>query len=247
MLATISQFTIGATDLMVISLLISGFGMLITILASSVYVFSVTTSGISLTFDAGLAAFGFILSKLWTLSVLLMVIISNLIGSIAASAFAAEALFGNHAGGTIRLGVTLAAALIGAVSLSRSMIAWTRLSGFINQPFRLSGHRALTAGLMAIALAVVGYVLFAAQDLPDHLLPMPALMFLLFGCAVLLGAVTTLPIGMPQLPRAISTCNALTGLAIGLEGFSLRSPTLLLAGLAVGAARMLLTLQMTQG
>ena len=49
------------------------------------------------------------------------------------------------------------------------------------------------------------------------------------------------------MPRAISTCNALTGLAIGLEGFSLRSPTLLLAGLAVGAARMLLTLQMTQG
>jgi len=250
MLATIPQFTIGATDLMVISLLMSGLSVLVVILASSVYVFSVTASGISLTFDAGLAAVGFVVNKLWTISMLPMVTLYNVIGGVAAGVFAAEQLVGNNAGGAIRVGVTLAGALIGAVSLSGSVIACTKLSGVINQPLRVRGRQAFSLGVMAIALAVVGYALFtvqdAAQDAADRLLPMPGLMYLLFGCALLFGVLTTLPLDGAQLPMAISTYNALTGLAIGLDGFVLRSPTLLLAGMVVGTARLLLTLQMAQ-
>ena len=56
----------------------------------------------------------------------------------------------------------------------------------------------------------------------------------------------TLPIGGADMPVVISIYNALTGLAVGLEGFVLQNPALMIAGMVVGAAGLLLTLLMAK-
>ena len=246
MLMMIPQFTIGATDLMAISLFMSGLGMLIVILASSIYVRSVTASGISSTVDAGLAATGFVVSKLWMTSMLQMVALYNGIGGGAAGAFAAGELFGNKTAGATRLIVTLTGALIGAVSLSGSAVAWTKLDGLIDKPLRVRGQRALGLAIAVTAVAAGAYLVCATQSGSDGMIATPGLIYLLFGCALLFGALMTLPIGMTQMPVMISIYNGFAGLAVGLEGFVLRSPMLMIAGVTVGTVRMILTLQMTR-
>jgi NAD(P) transhydrogenase subunit beta len=56
----------------------------------------------------------------------------------------------------------------------------------------------------------------------------------------------TLPIGGADMPVVISIYNALTGLAVGLEGFVLQNPALMIAGMVVGAAGLLLTMLMAK-
>ena len=51
----------------------------------------------------------------------------------------------------------------------------------------------------------------------------------------------TLPIGGADMPVVISLYNALTGLAVGFEGFVLDNPAMMIAGIVVGAAGTLLT------
>jgi NAD(P) transhydrogenase subunit beta len=67
-----------------------------------------------------------------------------------------------------------------------------------------------------------------------------------FGCALVFGILMTLPIGGADMPVVISIYNAFTGLAVGLEGFVLQNPALMIAGMVVGAAGMLLTLLMAK-
>jgi len=78
------------------------------------------------------------------------------------------------------------------------------------------------------------------------LLPMPELIYLFFGCALIFGILMTLPIGGADMPVVISVYNAFTGLAVGLEGFVLQNPALMIAGMVVGAAGMLLTILMAK-
>ena len=56
-----------------------------------------------------------------------------------------------------------------------------------------------------------------------------------------LGAVVTMPIGGADMPVVISLLNAFTGLAVGFEGYVLGNPTLIIAGIVVGASGTLLT------
>jgi NAD(P) transhydrogenase subunit beta len=246
MLSMIPGFTIGATDLMTLSLLMSGLGMLIVILASSVYMFSVNTAGISNAVDAGIAVFAFVVSKLWMTSMLQMTALYNGIGGGAVGAFAAMELSGNRAAGPTRLGVTLIGALIGVVSLSASLIAWAKLNGLIVRPLRVKGQQAFSVAVMVTAFAIGSYIVCTAPSDADPLGGMPWSMYVLFACGLIFGALMTLRMRGAQMPMMISIYNAITGLAVGLEGFVLRSPTLMIAGMAIGTARMVLTLQMTK-
>jgi len=64
---------------------------------------------------------------------------------------------------------------------------------------------------------------------------------LFFAFALLLGVAMTLPIGGADMPVVISLYNALTGLAVGFEGFVLDNAAMIIAGTVVGAAGTLLT------
>jgi len=175
-----------------------------------------------------------------------MVALYNGMGGGAAGAIAGIELFGNKTQGVTQLIVALLGALIGAVSLSGSLIAWAKLDGVIKKPLRVKGQQAFNGLVMLLTFAVGGYIVFVSQSGAAPLLPMPELIYLFFGCALIFGILMTLPIGGADMPVVISVYNAFTGLAVGLEGFVLQNPALMIAGMVVGAAGMLLTILMAK-
>jgi len=235
---------------------VAGLGMLVAILASFLYIFSVDAAAKPhLSVNIGLAAIALIVgggAAWWSgkrvamTAMPQMVALYNGMGGGAAGAIAAVELFGNKAQGATQLVVTLLGALIGAVSLSGSLIAWAKLDGVINKPLRVWGQQAFNGAVMLVTLAVGGYIIYVAQSGVDPLIPMPQLITLFFGCALVFGILMTLPIGGADMPVVISIYNACTGLAVGLEGFVLQNPALMIAGMVVGAAGLLLTLLMAK-
>jgi NAD(P) transhydrogenase subunit beta len=175
-----------------------------------------------------------------------MVAIYNGMGGGAAGAIAAVELFGNKASGITQLVVTLLGALIGAISLSGSLIAWAKLQGVIKKPLRVRGQQYFNIIVLLGTLAVAGYLIYVAQGASNQLLSTPQLIYLFFGCALIYGILMTLPIGGADMPVVISIYNAATGLAVGLGGFVLGNPALMIAGMVVGAAGTLLTLLMAR-
>jgi proton-translocating NAD(P)+ transhydrogenase subunit beta len=277
-LAGIAQLTIGATYLIAAFLLmyglkrmsspvtapsgilVAGVGMLVAVLVSFLYVFDVSAAAKPhLTVNFGLAVLALIVGggfawwggkKVAMTAMPQMVAIYNGMGGGAAGAIAAVELFGNKADGVTQLVVTLIGALIGAVSLSGSLIAWAKLDGVIHKPLRVRGQQIVNGVVLLATLAVGGYLIFALQGGADSLITpmisMPRLIYLFFGLALLYGVLMTLPIGGADMPVVISIYNAFTGLAVGLEGFVLQNPALMIAGMVVGAAGTLLTLLMAR-
>ncbi len=123
--------------------------------------------------------------------------------------------------------------LIGAVSFSGSMIAFAKLQGWIDRRFVFSGQRLLN-GLLFLLVVAAGVLLVWGQLSPQ-------LVIVFFILTLLLGVMMTLPIGGADMPVVISLYNALTGLAVALDGFVLQNEAMIIAGTVVGAAGTLLT------
>ena len=274
MLIQISQLTIGATDLIAAFLFmyglkrmsspvtapsgiyVAGIGMLVAVLASFLYILSVDAAAKpQLPINIGLAVIALIIGgglawwvgkKVAMTAMPQMVAIYNGMGGGAAGAIAAVELFGDKTHGLTQLVVTLLGALIGAVSFSGSLIAWAKLDGVLKNPLRFRGQQIFNGLVMLLTLAVGGYILFITKSGATPLLPMPQLTELFFACALVCGILMTLPIGGADMPVVISIYNAFTGLAVGLEGFVLQNPALMIAGMVVGAAGLLLTLLMAK-
>ena len=235
---------------------VAGLGMLVAILASFLYAFDVDAAArpylagnialalIALALGGGLAWWSG--KKVAMTAMPQMVALYNGMGGGAAGAIAAVELFGAKADGATQLVVTLVGALIGAVSLSGSLIAWAKLDGILNKPLRMQGQQAVNLAVMVATLAVGAYIVFVSLAGAAPVIAMPALIGVFFGLALLFGILMTLPIGGADMPVVISIYNAFTGLAVGLEGFVLQNPALMIAGMVVGAAGMLLTLLMAK-
>ena len=274
MLTFIPQILIGAIDLVAAFLFmyglqrmsspvtapsgikVAGVGMLVAVVASFLYVFNVDAAAKPfLMVNLALAAVALIIGggvawwvgrKVAMTAMPQMVAIYNGMGGGAAGAIAAVELFGAKYQGTTQLVVTLLGALIGAVSLSGSLIAWAKLDGVLKKPFRIRGQQGLNGVFILSCLGVGGYIVYAAQAGATPLIDMPHLIYLFFGLALIFGILMTLPIGGADMPVVISIYNAFTGLAVGLEGFVLQNPALMIAGMVVGAAGLLLTLLMAK-
>jgi len=122
--------------------------------------------------------------------------------------------------------------LIGAVSLTGSIIAWAKLDGRMDKRYTFPGQQWFNA---AVALVAVVCGAMALQTLA-----MPWILAF-FVLALALGVLMTLPIGGADMPVVISLYNAFTGLAVAFEGYVLGNEALIIAGTMVGAAGMLLT------
>jgi NAD(P) transhydrogenase subunit beta len=170
-----------------------------------------------------------------------MVALYNGMGGGAAAGIAAMELFGSKIHGGKELTVTLLGALIGAVSLSGSLIAWAKLDGLITKPLQIRGQQFINGLVMLATLGVGGYLVFVAHGGVALPIVMPGWIWLFFGGALIFGVLMSLPIGGADMPVLISVYNAFTGLAVGLEGFVLKNPALMIAGMLVGAAGLLLT------
>ncbi|HYS64806.1 MAG TPA: NAD(P)(+) transhydrogenase (Re/Si-specific) subunit beta [Paraburkholderia sp.] len=171
-----------------------------------------------------------------------MVALYNGMGGGAAAAVAAVALIGDGQPQTsMELAVTVAGALIGAISLSGSIIAWAKLDGRIDKPWRWKGQSAFNALVFVVTAALGTYLVVGTASYASL-----ALVALFFGGALAFGILMTMPIGGADMPVVISLYNAFTGLAVGLEGYALQNPALMIAGMVVGSAGTLLTLLMAK-
>jgi NAD(P) transhydrogenase subunit beta len=135
----------------------------------------------------------------------------------------------------------LLGALIGSVAFSGSCIAFAKLQGIMKKARRLPAQNFVNALLALVALGLAVKLVLAA--LPSAT-PAPAqhgLLIAFFVISLVLGAVPTNPIGGADMPVVISLLNAFTGLAVGLEGYVLGNPALIIAGIVVGASGTLLT------
>ena len=163
-----------------------------------------------------------------------MIALYNGMGGGAAASIAAVELYRNGAGGGMSTALAVAGGLIGAVSFSGSAIAFGKLQGLIRRSIRFRGQQFVSVLLLGGALL---------PGVLEVVHPGGAAGYVtgLLGGALLLGLAMTLPIGGADMPVVISLYNALTGLAVGFEGFALHNAAMIIAGTVVGSAGTLLT------
>src|SRR5579862_1068264 len=163
-----------------------------------------------------------------------MIALYNGMGGGAAAAIAAVELYRGGLESHASSVLAVVGGIIGAVSFSGSAIAFGKLQGLIKRSIRFRGLQILNLLILVAALGhgfVIGF----------HFSEAPGVVTGMFVLALILGVTMTLPIGGADMPVVISLYNALTGLAVGFEGFVLNNAAMIIAGTVVGSAGTLLT------
>jgi NAD(P) transhydrogenase subunit beta len=132
-------------------------------------------------------------------------------------------------------GATLFGGVIGSLSFWGSLVAFGKLSGFMEKAIT-SGLQKVLTGLMLVAvIATIVWIGAGAGT---------GAFYLLLGLSMVFSILMVVPIGGADMPVVISLLNSCTGLAVAATGFSLREPALIISGTLVGASGTLLTLMM---
>jgi NAD(P) transhydrogenase subunit beta len=163
-----------------------------------------------------------------------MIALYNGMGGGGAGAIAAVELLKGDFHSSAFLTLAALGALIGSVSFAGSIIAFAKLQGLMKRPLRFAFQHHINLLVFALALATGGLIIKTGDTAGIGLL-------VFFTLALGFGVLKTLPIGGADMPVVISLYNALTGLAVGFEGFVLDNAAMIIAGTVVGAAGTLLT------
>lgn len=163
-----------------------------------------------------------------------MVAVYNGMGGGAAAAIAALEFARGEVHGVVATTLAVLGSLIGSVAFSGSCIAFAKLQGLQKKAHRLPAQNAVNV-VLALVAVVMGVMLISAEH-PD-----PKLLIAFYLLSLALGVILTNPIGGADMPVVISLLNAFTGLAVGFEGYVLGNPSLIIAGIVVGASGTLLT------
>ena len=166
-----------------------------------------------------------------------MIALYNGMGGGAAAAIAGVELLKHE---PMSAGVQLlavAGALIGTVAFSGSLVAFGKLQGIksLRNALRFHNQQRINAAVFGITV-LLGLVIGLSGT--HYSIILLAVFFLL---ALIFGVMMTLPIGGADMPVVISLYNAFTGLAVGVEGYVLDNPAMMIAGTVVGSAGTLLT------
>lgn len=166
-----------------------------------------------------------------------MIALYNGMGGGAAAAIAAVELMKLQELSTTTQSLAVIGALIGTIAFSGSLIAYGKLQGLkqLRGTFRFPKQQLVNAGVFVLTVILGLIIAFSGTDYSMGLL------FIFFVLALVFGVMMTLPIGGADMPVVISLYNALTGLAVGFEGFVLGNPAMMIAGIVVGSAGTLLT------
>jgi len=216
----------------------AGLGMLLATLATLVFVF-IGASTFNLALVVGAIAVGGAIAWISGKRVAMtdmpqMIALYNGMGGGAAAAIAAVELYSGNEHNLVHLTMATVGGFIGAVSFSGSLIAFAKLQGLITKSVRFGGQKFLNLAILLIAVGLGAMVVSGIND-------STAVISAFFAAALILGVAMTLPIGGADMPVVISLYNALTGLAVGFEGFVLDNAAMIIAGTVVGAAGTLLT------
>jgi len=125
-------------------------------------------------------------------------------------------------------------ALAGSVAFAGSLMAWHKLRSDMRRSIPFPNRQVVYLAIMTLVL-LLGLLLTYSNTAHPALLLLFVLLGLFFGISM------TLPIAAADLPVLISLYNALTGLAVGFEGYVLGNPAMMVAGTLVFAAGSLLT------
>ena len=231
-------------------IVVAGWGMVLAVAASFLYTLDVNAAAKPhLSTNLTLAVIALVLGLGWAwrsgkkvamTEMPQMVALYNGMGGGAAAAIAAIELIGYKTHGSVSLTLAVLGGVIGAVSLSGSLIAWAKLDGRINGTLRFTGLQAVNGSLLLVLLVIGGYIVAQGGAVPVGVFAA------FFALALFYGVMMTMPIGGADMPVVISLYNAFTGLAVGFEGYVLNNPALMIAGMVVGSAGSLLTLLMAK-
>ena len=132
----------------------------------------------------------------------------------------------------------LISTVIGAITFTGSFIAFGKLQGIITgRPLLFPGQQFINAAIGIGAIGVGIWTLVASET--DGY-------WILAGMALLIGILAVIPIGGADMPVVISLLNSFSGLAAASAGFVIGNNALIIGGALVGAAGLILTIQMTE-
>ena len=129
-----------------------------------------------------------------------------------------------------------AAALIGSLTVSGSLVAFAKLQGIMKGgSLKFPGQQPLNALMAAASVALGAYFVATATLAP--LLAGTALFFVL-------GYVLAAQVGGGDMPIVITLLNSASGWALAAEGFALSNPLLTVVGSLIGSSGLMLSLEM---
>ena len=138
---------------------------------------------------------------------------------------------------SIHLIETYVGILIGAVTLSGSVIAFGKLSGKISgKPLILPARHFLNLVLLAVVIWY-GYQFVAHAETGGGLMPL----LIMTGVALLFGIHMVMAIGGADMPVVISMLNSYSGWAASATGFMLNNDLLIVTGALVGSSGAILS------
>ncbi len=161
-----------------------------------------------------------------------MIALFNGMGGGAAAAISAVELMKPDTPARDIVVLAVLGGIIGMISFSGSLVAFAKLQELLKKSVIFRGQNIINMLVLAGALVAGGFVIAGYGGV---------WVALLFGLSFLFGIMMTLPIGGADMPVVISLYNALTGLAVGFEGYVLGNAALMVAGMVVGSAGTLLT------
>ena len=169
-----------------------------------------------------------------------MVAIFNGLGGVASALVAAtEVVESDMTGIPAETVVTiLASILIGSITFTGSFVAFGKLQGLVTgRPLTYPGQQVVNA---LIVVGLIGFAIWAGVSGEE------AGYWVVAGLSLLLGILAVIPIGGADMPVVISLLNSFSGLAAAAAGFVIESNPLIIGGALVGAAGLILTVQMTE-
>jgi NAD(P) transhydrogenase subunit beta len=166
-----------------------------------------------------------------------MVGIFNGFGGGASAIVAAAEFFKLNSEGGMTAGTGVAimlGSLVGAVTLSGSMIAFGKLQGIVTgAPVTYPYQKTISAAIFGVIL-LLGVILAIGSG---------NVFFFVIFCllSLAIGVLLVIPIGGADMPVVISLLNSYSGLAASFAGFVVNNMVLIISGALVGAAGLILT------
>ncbi|MEN8200338.1 MAG: NAD(P)(+) transhydrogenase (Re/Si-specific) subunit beta [Thermodesulfobacteriota bacterium] len=154
----------------------------------------------------------------------------------AASALVAMAEYSGHTGAFAGFTIItlLLSVIIGSLTFTGSIIAYTKLQGIIStRPITYMGQQIVNAAIL-IGTFFLAYLVF--QN-PDNVTAFVGIIVL----SLALGVLAVIPIGGADMPVIVSLLNSYSGLAVSMTGFALNNNALIIVGSLVGASGLFLT------
>ncbi len=162
---------------------------------------------------------------------------------VAGAAFSNPHAFGiTNAAGEIFIASRIEMGLgvvIGAITFSGSVIAFTKLQGLVSgKPIVFGGQHLLNA---LIGVFILGLIIYFCLD------QSPWIFWSMTALAFVIGVLLIIPIGGADMPVVVSMLNSYSGWAAAGIGFTLHNNALIVTGALVGSSGAILSYIMCKG